>query len=106
NTYVEGGVVESLWPAAMVLMALAAWQATPRVVQRESAGRHTIALPAGFALLALALLLSAAVRTLTPLSVALAAGALLAAWARAALTHVENVRMLKLRTQDAVTDAL
>jgi two-component system cell cycle response regulator len=106
NTYVEGGVLESLWPAAMVLMALAAWQSTPGAVQRESAGRHTIALPAGFVLLALALLLSAVLRTLTPLSVALAAGALLAAWARAALTHVENVRMLKLRTQDAVTDAL
>ncbi|HEV2982592.1 MAG TPA: diguanylate cyclase [Solirubrobacteraceae bacterium] len=106
ETYGEGGVLESLWPAAMMLMALAAWQPMPRVVRRESAGRQAIALPAGFVLLALALLLSGLVRALTPLSVALAACALLAAWARAALTHIENARMLKLRTHDAVTDAL
>jgi two-component system, cell cycle response regulator len=106
GTYVEGSVLEALWPAAMMLMALAAWQPAPQTVRRESAGAHTIALPAGFVLLALGLLLSAALRALTPLSVVLAAGALLAAWARAALTHIENAHMLELRTQDSVTDTL
>jgi diguanylate cyclase (GGDEF)-like protein len=42
----------------------------------------------------------------TRLAVGLAAGALFAAGVRATLTYLDNVRMLKLRTRDAVTDAL
>jgi two-component system, cell cycle response regulator len=59
-----------------------------------------------FGLLALALLVSGTLHPLTGLSVGLATGALLAASARAALTYLENVRMLQRRTHDAITDSL
>jgi len=106
GSYVEGGLLDAMWPASMAVMALAAWQPTgPRRVPRAE-GRHTIVLPAVFALAALGMLVSASYHPLTRLAVGLAAGALLAAGVRAALTYMENFRMLQLRTSDAVTDAL
>jgi two-component system cell cycle response regulator len=104
--YVGGGILDTMWPASMAVMALAAWQPASRAVQRAVVGRHTVILPAIFGALALALLASASVRPLTPLAVGLATGALLATGARASLTYLENVRMLKRQTLDAITDSL
>jgi two-component system, cell cycle response regulator len=106
DTYVAGRILDTMWPASMALLALAAWQPASRAVRRTSAGRHTVMLPAVFGLIALALLVSATAHPLTRLSVALATGALLAAGARAAFTYLENVRMLERQTRDAITDAL
>ena len=106
GTYVAGRILDTMWPASMAILALAAWQPAPRRMQRKVVGRHTIVLPAAFGLVALALLVSAALHPLTRLSVGLAAGAMLAAGARAALTYLENVRMLQRQTHDAITDAL
>jgi len=106
GTYVAGGILDTMWPASMAVLALSAWQPSPPRIKREVVGRHTVVLPAAFGLLALALLVSATVHPLTRLSVGLATGALLAASARAALTYLENVRMLQHRTHDAVTDTL
>jgi two-component system cell cycle response regulator len=106
ETYVSGGILDTMWPASMAVLALAAWQPAPARTARAAVGRHTIVLPALFAAVALALLVDAAVHPLTELSIGLATGALLAAGARAALTYLENVRMLQRRTSDAVTDAL
>ena len=106
GTYVEGGVLETMWPASMVVLAAAAWQAAPAKSLRPTTGRHTIVLPAGFALVALALLVSAALDRLTPLAVGLAAAALLAAGARACITYMENVRLLEREVEGATTDPL
>ncbi len=106
GTYVAGRILDTMWPASMAILALAAWQPAPRRMQRKVVGRHTIVLPAAFGVIALALLVSAALHPLTRLSVGLAAGAMLAAGARAALTYLENVRMLQRQTRDAITDAL
>ncbi len=106
GTYVAGGVLDTMWPASMAVLALSAWQPSPSRTAREVVARHTIVLPAACALVALGLLVSATVHPLTRLSVGLAAGALLAGGVRAALTYLENVRMLQLRTHDAITDTL
>jgi diguanylate cyclase (GGDEF)-like protein len=106
GTYVEGGVLETMWPASMVVLAAAAWQAAPAKSLRPTTGRHTIVLPAGFALVALALLVSASLDQLTPLAVGLAAAALLAAGARACITYMENVRLLEREVEGATTDHL
>ena len=106
GTYVAGGILDTMWPASMAVLALSAWQPSPPRAKREVVARHTVVLPAAFGLLALALLVSATAHPLTRLSVGLATGALLAASARAALTYLENVRMLQHRTHDAVTDTL
>lgn len=106
GTYVEGSILDTMWPASMALLALAAWQPAP-VRPRERAERpHTIVLPAGFALLALALLIAATLHPVAPLAVALASGAVFAAFARAAVTYLENVRILRREMREASTDAL
>jgi len=106
SSYVEGGVLEAMWPASMAVLALAAWQAEPAKPARTTTGRHTVVLPAVFALGALALLVSASLDSLTPLAVCLAAGALLAAGARTGVTYLENVRLLEREVEGATTDAL
>jgi two-component system, cell cycle response regulator len=106
GTYVAGRILDTMWPASMAILALAAWQPAPRRMRRRVVGRHTVMLPAAFGVVALALLVSATVHPLTRLSVGLATGSLLAAGARAALTYLENVRMLRRQTRDAITDAL
>ncbi|MEA2140851.1 MAG: hypothetical protein QOC91_950 [Solirubrobacteraceae bacterium] len=106
GSYVEGNLLNTLWPASMVVIALAAWQPGSERSGRDVVGRHTIVLPALSALLALALLVSASIHSLTRLSVALATLALLAAGTRAGLTYRENVRMLMRERRGATTDAL
>jgi hypothetical protein len=106
RTYVAGGILDTLWPASMAVLALSGWQPSSSRATRAVVGRHTVVLPAAFGLLALALLVSGTLHPLTHLSVGLATGALLAASARAALTYLENVRMLQRQTRDAITDAL
>lgn len=106
GTYVEGGVLETMWPASMVALAAAAWQPRPAKPARDTGGRHTILLPATSALAALVLLVGASLDRLTPLAVGLAAGALLAAFARMGLTYMENARLLEREVRGATTDAL
>jgi len=106
GTYVEGGILDTMWPASMAVLALSAWQPSASRMRSNVVGRHTIVLPAAFAAAALALLASATVAPHSRLSVGLATGALLAAGVRAALTYLENVRMLERQTRNAVTDAL
>jgi diguanylate cyclase (GGDEF)-like protein len=86
---------------------LAAW-APPakRRVGRPIAAAHTILLTLLAAGGALALLVFSALHRVTPLAVALAAGALLAATLRASLTYLENVRILRRSAHEAVTDGL
>jgi diguanylate cyclase (GGDEF)-like protein len=104
--YVPGRILDTMWPLSMALMALAAWQPAPRQSALGRLNRHTIVLPALFGVLAFALLISAGLHPLTHLALALAAAAVFAAGARAALTYVENGRILQLQTAEAITDAL
>jgi len=106
GTYVAGSVLDTMWPASMSLFALAAWSPVKRQVAHPVAAAHTIILTLMAAATALALLVYSALSPVTPLAVGLAAGALLAAAARAALTYIENVRILRRSAHEAVTDGL
>jgi two-component system cell cycle response regulator len=106
GTYVSGGIVEVMWPLSMALLALAAWQPAPLPLHRPHVNRHTIVLPALFGLVAFALLISAGLHPLTHLALCLAAAAVFTTGARAAVTYLENGRILKAQTEDAITDAL
>jgi two-component system, cell cycle response regulator len=105
GTYVPGRILDTMWPASMALIALAAWQPAPNNAGRRPVN-HAILLPAGFGLVAFGLLVSAGLHPLTHLALGLAAGAVFAAGVRGALTYVENGHMLKRQTHDAVTDIL
>jgi two-component system cell cycle response regulator len=106
GTYVSGALLDAMWPLSMSLLALAAWQPAPPRAARRVAAPHTIVLTLLAAGGALALLVVAAFRPVTPLAVALAAGALLLATVRATLTYLENVGMLRRNAHEALTDAL
>ncbi len=106
GTYVPGRILDTMWPASMAIMGLAAWQPRPRPRRWASIGEHTVLLPAVCGVLALGLMLKETAHPLPHLWVLLATGALLAAGTRAALTYTENARMLRRQTRDAVTDAL
>ncbi len=107
GSYVAGGILDTMWPAAMALLAVAAWQpAKVRPNQQAAAAFRTIALPLACASSALALLVDAAFTHVTPTAVALAAGALVLGTGRAVLTFLENIRMLRRSAEDAATDGL
>jgi two-component system, cell cycle response regulator len=106
GTYVAGTVLDVLWPASMCLMALAAWAPARRQTRESVDAPHTIVLTLLAGTAALALLVVAAFERVTPLAVAFAAGALVLASIRAALTYLENVRIMRRSAREALTDPL
>jgi two-component system, cell cycle response regulator len=107
GTYVTGGILDTMWPASMALFAVAAWQPSGRrSSQPVAASFQVLVLPLACAALSLGVLVDAAFTHITPTAVALAAGSLLIGIVRAALTFLENIRMLRHSAEDAVTDGL
>jgi two-component system, cell cycle response regulator len=106
GTYVTGGIVDTMWPAAMALFAVAAWQPSGRRSSQPAASFQILVLPLACAALSLGVLVDAAFTHITPTAVMLAAGSLLIGIVRAALTFLENIRMLRHSAQDAMTDGL
>jgi two-component system cell cycle response regulator len=104
GAYADGSLVDTFWPASVLAMGVAAWQ--PR--RRGEVGSHGMAvlIPAGFALIALGLLLYGWVADLPALAGVLAAAGLLAAMVRGGLTFRENVVLLRRSHEEAVTDGL
>jgi two-component system, cell cycle response regulator len=105
GAYDPSAFYTTLWPAAMLAMAVAAWQPRRRGTVRQD-GLAVIAVPAAFALIALGLLLYSQLRPISFVAAALAVVALLAAGARGTLTFRENVALLRRSRQEALTDAL
>jgi diguanylate cyclase (GGDEF)-like protein len=105
GTYVEGTMLDTLWPAATLLVASAAWQ-PPRTVSIDLSGWRMLVVPSGFALVGVAALVYEALSGSDPIAVALAATTLVAATLRTALTFRENLRMLAQTTRESLTDAL
>jgi two-component system cell cycle response regulator len=105
GTYVAGSWVDTLWPVGAVLTAAAAWQLVPSRPVEEVAGR-TLSLTAGFAAIALAVLVIGQFTTVHLASALLATAALLVAGARGAMLFRENLRLLRSSSHDSLTDGL
>ncbi len=105
ETYVAGGVTDTLWAASALAIALAAWQ---RGAPAKRAPDDVVAavVPALFALAALALLICGWFVELPLAAGLLAMLALLAAVARAGLTFAENIVLLRRSRGEALRDAL
>ena len=106
GTYVAGGILDTTWPAAMAMFAVAAWQPMKRRTATRSVAFQSIVLPVLSVAAVLGLLVDAAFEHVTPGAVVLAAATILLGVARALLTYMENVRMLRRSAEDAVTDGL
>jgi diguanylate cyclase (GGDEF)-like protein len=107
GTFVSGGPVDTGWWAGLFLIAAAAWQRPPaRVRAPQGESLRLIAVPLGFGLVSLALLVYDSFWSLNPLAIALAAASLVAVMLRLTLTFRENVSMLRASRDEAMTDAL
>jgi len=106
GTYTEGGLLDSLWPAATILVALAAWQPSGRSTRIQSDGKRLVALPTAFALVAIGIVTYDHFTRVTNVSLLLASGALLVVILRLRLTVGEHRGMLERSQRDALTDSL
>ena len=103
GTYVEGGVIDFMFPLSAVLMGLAAWAPSGKERILGVRGWRSIATPAVFALAASALLLAGYAAHLNGVAIGLAALALLGATARLSLTYRDNQRLFEEARTDALT---
>jgi diguanylate cyclase (GGDEF)-like protein len=107
GTFVSGGPIDTGWWAGMFLIALAAWQRPPpRRSRPAEESLRLIAVPLGFGLVGLAILVYGSIAQLNALAIGLAAASLLAVMVRLILTFRENVAMLRASRAEALTDAL
>ncbi len=106
DSYVEGTLLDALWPTSMLLVGAAAWQpARARLVPRMEGLRVTL-VPCVSALLALALLTWDHYHRLNHAALILSVATLLLATLRMALTFTDNGRMLARVRRESITDAL
>ncbi len=107
GTYAENTWLESLWPAAAVLLAIAAWTPWPRVLRRRIEDWRLVMVPALSLLAALGVFVYGNLHgRLTLPALILAIATVLAVCARLMLTVRENLTMLIGSRNLALTDSL
>jgi diguanylate cyclase (GGDEF)-like protein len=106
GTYTEGTVLDAMWPLAALTLGYAAWQPS-RDGAPITLGRWSLlVVPALASLSAIALLAYDHHARIETAAVGLAAATLIAAVARLAMSFSENLKMLALTRQHAITDSL
>ena len=104
--YVNGALLDALWPAGALLIGIGAWRPPIKLREASQEGWRTIALPLGFAVIALAIEIYGDFGDVNALALALASAAMVAVLVRLALTFRENARWLRRSRAEATTDAL
>ena len=106
GTPTSGNVLTLLWPAAALLLGLAAWQAPGKPIKPRLDGYKNIAVSSASAGVALAVLLVGHYVSVEGLTIALAVAALLALIVRATVIFKENLEMVADFRYEAQTDSL
>jgi diguanylate cyclase (GGDEF)-like protein len=106
GTWVDGSVWDSLFPAAALLLAFAAWQPPEPRRQIALEGTRMLVVPFAFGLVGLGVIGYALLGRVNPIGSGLALATLVAVLARTALTFAENARILGHVREDSLTDAL
>jgi diguanylate cyclase (GGDEF)-like protein len=106
GSYVEGQLLDVTWPAALLFLAVAAWQDSFAARRIDVRGRALLAVPAVCALIAAGVLTVDHFARLNLLAIVLALGTLVCVLVRLGLTFRENGRLLRLTRSEAITDAL
>ena len=104
--YVASTLLNTIYLASFSLLASSAWAPSRTQTSDGPQAPHTIFLTLAAAAVALLLLVVAAFATVTPVAVGLAAGSMILAAVRSALTYVENVHILRARSDEATIDSL
>ena len=106
NSYVVGGILDSLWVASALLVGIAAWLPIPRRRRGTYQGWRGLILPAMFGFISLGVLVYGGLRHVNPVGLLLAAAAIGVVILRAGWTYRENLRLLALAQRESITDAL
>jgi diguanylate cyclase (GGDEF)-like protein len=106
NTYVGGTIIDAAWPAALVLLANAAWAKSRSNSTIDVEGRSLLIVPASCVAVAVGVLVLDHFSRLNALSLILAVATLASVVVRLAVTFRENRMLFELTKQEAVTDAL
>ncbi len=106
DTYVDGSLLSVAWPAAMLLLAAAAWQREESATRTDTGGRPLLLVPMICGLVSLAVLTVDRLYSLNGVAVAGALSAILAILFRLQLTFRENSKLFERTRAEAVTDAL
>jgi diguanylate cyclase (GGDEF)-like protein len=105
GTYVEGGWVDVLWPAGLLLTARAGWQPV-RPVPLMLTGRRVLTLPILFSLTALAVIAAQQVTEVNRVALGLATATILAVVVRMAWGLRSNLQLLAATREEATSDPL
>jgi two-component system cell cycle response regulator len=106
ETYIGGGLLDLGWVAPFALFGVAAWMRPNPAAVRQTPGLRALAVPAGFAVVALVMVVYSATAEVTVVSLALAAGALVGVIARFVMTYRSYLVVLGVTEREATTDAL
>jgi diguanylate cyclase (GGDEF)-like protein/putative nucleotidyltransferase with HDIG domain len=106
GTYVGGGVLDLGWVAPFALFGVAAWLRPDPPIARLAPGLRALVVPAGFALVALAMVIYSAAASVTIVSLALAAASLVFVIARFVVTYRSYLVVLGATEHEATTDSL
>jgi diguanylate cyclase (GGDEF)-like protein len=106
GTYNVGGLLDSLWPAATLLIGFAAWEPVGPPNESRFEGWRILVLPGAFALPAIGFLVYDHWGDVDGAAVVLAGLTIVAIIARTAMTFRDNMRMLRSSREEALTDSL
>ena len=106
DTYVKGGPLDVLWPAAFLLVGFAAWQPSVGAAAREVRGLLPAVVPALATITAVSLLAYDHFNRIPTVAMVLATGTLVVASVRLFLAFVENQRLLASSSEEALKDSL
>jgi two-component system cell cycle response regulator len=106
GAYVEGGLLDIGWPAALVLIACSAWQPVRRLEGVRDESWAALTVPTVFAGVGLAVLVYDHFIRINTVAVVLSAATIAAVIVRAVLTFRERVGLLATSREEALTDPL
>jgi diguanylate cyclase len=105
GSFVEGTLLDALWMAGMVLLAIASWQVSPRSATYTAQAWPVLVVPSLFSLASLGVLVYGNVKGINLAALVLAGATVVAALSRLALSFRE-VRVLSVTRRQATTDEL
>ena len=107
GTYAPGSIIDVGWIGPLILLGAVAWMRPDAPTVRQTPGLPALVVPAGFAVVALAMLVNATTEDFSGLAVALAAGSLVCVIARFVLTfrsYLVVLRRHRVRGDDRCAD--
>lgn len=106
GTYIGGGVLDLGWVGPFALFGLAAWLRPDPAILRQTPGWRALAVPVGFSVIALVMVVYCATADVTAVPMVFATASLVCVIARFVVTFRSYLAILAQTEHEATTDAL